>query len=339
MIHRRRIVAGLLWLAVSSVSLSQSLPDYVPQQKVGGVIRTLGNYHMEKLLTFWEDSFRKHHDGARFENTMYGTANAIAALYLQTADVAVMGREIVPMESIAFRRVFGYDATEIAVATASFDVPLETFAFAIFVHKDNPIRRLTLPQLAEAFGCLKRETVCKPLTWGELGLSREWAKREVHLYGYETNTGLGNFFEQKVFGGKRSWKFGLREYANVNTPDGKVEANAGDLMLRDLANDPQGIAFCGFGHRTPQVKALALANDAASPYVDLTKANVVNRTYPLTRTVYLYINRKPGAPLSSLILEFLHYILSRQGQQDVSRQDIYLPLTEAMVSAERAKLH
>jgi phosphate transport system substrate-binding protein len=339
MIHCKGIVAGLLWLSLPSVGLSQSLPDYIPGQKVSGVIRTLGNYHMEKLLNFWEEGFRKHHPDVRFENTMYGTANAIAGLYLQTADVAVMGREIVPMESIAFRRVFGYDATEIAVATASFDVPLETFAFAIFVHKDNPIGRLTVPQLAEVFGCLKRETVCKPLTWGDLGLSGEWANREVHLYGYETDTGLGNFFEQKVFGGKRSWKFGLREYANINTSDGKVAANAGDLMLGDLANDPQGIAFCGFGHRTSQVKALALANNDASPYVDLTKANVVNRTYPLTRTVYLYINRKPGTSVAPLTLEFFHYVLSRQGQQDVSRQDIYLPLTGAMIAAERAKLN
>jgi phosphate transport system substrate-binding protein len=336
MVRRSFLIA--LWLAVASIGISQSLPEYQPTQRVSGMIRTLGNYHMEKLLSFWEDGFRVHHPDVRFENRMFGTANAIAGLYLETADVAVMGREIIPMESIAFRRVFGYDATEIAVATASYDVPLETFAFAIFVQRDNPIGRLTLPQLAQIFGCVKREPVCAASTWGDLGLTGEWANRPIHLYGYETNTGLGSFFEQKVFAGKRSWKFGLREYANVNTPDGKVAANAGDLMLRDLANDPGGIAFCGYGHRTPQVKALALANDSSGPYVELTKANVMNRTYPLTRTVYLYINRNPGKPLSSLIREFLLYILSREGQESISGQEIYLPLTAAKVAEQRLKL-
>lgn len=109
-------------------------------------------------------------------------------------------------------------------------------------------------------------------------------------------------------------------------------------MLRDLVNDPGGIAFCGYGHRTPQVKALALANDSSGPYVELTKANVMNRTYPLTRTVYLYINRNPGKPLSPLIREFFLDILSREGQESVSRQEIYLPLTAAKVAEQRLKL-
>jgi phosphate transport system substrate-binding protein len=312
--------------------------EYQPERQVTGVIRTLGNYHMETVLKFWEDGFRRHHPAVRFEDKLLGTANAIAGLYLETADIALMGREIIPMESIAFRRAFRYDATEIAVATASFNVPLETFAFAIFVHKDNPISRLTVPQVARLFGCASPDPGCVAHTWADAGLTGEWAQRPVHLYGYETNTGLGYFFEQRVLGGKHAWNCGLHEYANVNTPDGKVVANAGDLMLRDLASDAGGIAFCGFGHKTPQVKAVALAADDRSPYIELTKANVANRTYPLTRTVYFYINRAPGKPVSPVVKEFLLYILSREGQAEVAKQDVYLPLTAAMVAKERAKL-
>jgi phosphate transport system substrate-binding protein len=224
------------------------------------------------------------------------------------------------------------------VATASFNVPLETFAFAIFVHKDNPVSRLTLPQLARLFGCANPDTGCVTHTWSDAGLTGEWAAQPVHLYGSETNTGLGYFFEQKVFSGRHAWNCGLHEYANINAPDGKVLANAGDLMVRDLANDPGGIAFCGFGHKTPQVKAVALAWDDRSPYVELTKANVVNRTYPLTRTVYFYINRRPGKPVNPLTAEFLRYILSTEGQRDVAKQEVHLPLTSAMAAQERAKL-
>src|SRR6266404_3578696 len=91
--------------------LGQDLPDYKPERQVEGVIRTLGNYHMETVLKYWEEGFRRHHPGVRFEDKMLGTANAIAGLYLETADIAVMGREIIPMESIAFRRAFRYGAT------------------------------------------------------------------------------------------------------------------------------------------------------------------------------------------------------------------------------------
>ena len=318
---------------------SQPLPDYQPEHQVEGVMRTLGNYHMETVLKFWEDGFRRHHPGVRFDDKMLGTANAIAGLYLETADIALMGREIIPMESIAFRRAFRYDPTEIAVATASFNVPLETFAFAIFVHKNNPISRLTIPQVARAFGCGARTVSgCAPHTWGELGATGEWAGRPVHLYGYETNTGLGYFFEQNVLGGKHLWNCDLREYANVNAADGKVTANAGDVMVRDLAHDPDGIAFCGFGHKTAQVKALALAADEHSPFVELTKAHVADRSYPLTRTVYFYINRTPAKPVNPLVREFLRYVLSSEGQAEVARQEIYLPLTSAMALRGRAKL-
>ena len=130
----------------------------------------------------------------------------------------------------------------------------------------------------------------------------------------------------------------MNEYANKYAPDGALLANAGDLMMKDLANDPNGIAFCGYGHKTAGVKALALAAQEGAPYVELTKANVANRTYPLTRTVYIYINREPGKPVDPKIKEFFRYVLSNQGQADVTRQTIYLPLTAPMANEQLKKL-
>jgi phosphate transport system substrate-binding protein len=282
---------------------------------------------MGTVLKYWEEGFRKVHPDVRFEDKLLGTANAIAGLYLETADIALMGREILPIESIAYRRVFGADPIEVAVATASYNVPLETFAFAIFVNRDNPVTKLSLGQLKLIFGCDTKGNGCSSRTWGDLGLTGEWATRPIHLYGYETNTGLGYFFEQKVLH-SHLWNCNLREYANQYAADGKLLANAGDLMVREVAEDPGGIAFCGFGHKTPKVKSLAIGATDAGPFVELTKANVVNRTYPLTRTVYMYVNpnRAQRAPQPAT-QEFLRYILSRDGQHEVARQDIYLPLT------------
>jgi phosphate transport system substrate-binding protein len=307
---------------------SRSLIGDQSSAQAGGVIRVLGNYHMGTLLNYWEEGFRKHHPEVRFEEKLLGTANAIAGLYLETADVALMGREIIPMESIAYRRVFRVDPLEIAVATASFNVPLETFAFAIFVNHDNPIDKLTMKQLQSIFGCNGART------WGELGLTGEWAARPIHLHGYETNSGLGYFFEQHALAGSHLWNCNLHEYANQYAPDGKLLANAGDLMVREVGQDPGAIAFCGFGHKTPQVKALALAASESGPFVELTKANVASRTYPLTRTVYFYVNSSAGTN----VREFLRYILSPDGQREVERQDIYLPLTAAAARQQLQKL-
>jgi phosphate transport system substrate-binding protein len=323
----RCLLATLLAVSLMSAEDFSSLPEYRPQYPVTGVIRVLGNYHMGTVMKYWEEGFRKVHPGARFEEKMLGTANAIAGLYLDTADIALMGREILPIEAVAYRRVYRKDAIDVAVATASYNVPLETFAFAIFVNKDNPIAKLSLRQIKSVFGCDASGNGCGARAWGDLGLTGKWSQRPVHLYGYETNTGLGYFFQQKALGGSHMWNCNLHEYANRYSTEGKLLANAGDLMLRDLADDPGGIAFCGFGHKTPQVKALALAAQDAGPYIELTKANVANRIYPLTRTVYIFINPADGRPIDRNVREFLRYVLSRDGQRDVASQDIYLPLT------------
>ena len=176
----------------------------------------------------------------------------------------------------------------------------------------------------------------------DLGRSRpdeeRWANRPIHLHGYATDTGLGYFFEQRALGGSHLWNCNLQEYANQYAGDGKLLANAGDLMVRALENDPGGIAFCGFGHKTPQVRALPIAEKDGGPFVELTKDNVVNRTYPLTRTVYIYINPAGGRPADGKVREFLRYVVSREGQRSVAQQDIYLPLTAEAAAESRKKL-
>lgn len=311
------------------------MPVYQPRPVPAGVIRVLGNSHMDKLMEIWEEGFRAHQPGVRFDNTYLGTANAIAGLYLKTADVALMGREVMPMEDIAYRRVFPNSPLQVPVATASFDVPLETFAFAIFVNRRNPISQLTLQQADAIFGAdRKRGAPAAIATWGDLGLMGEWATRPLHLHGYEIGSGLDYFFEQRVLGGGHKWNPGFHEYANVYAEGRKLLANAGDLIVKAIAEDEGAIGFCGFGHATDRVKALALSEDGGR-FVPLTRENVLNRSYPLTRTVYIDVNSAPGNPL---VREFLRYVLSAEGQRGVERQNVYLPLPAGFTRAELAKL-
>ncbi len=311
------------------------MPRYRAEAAREGTLRVLGNSHMETLMRLWEQGFRRHHPGTAFQDKYLGTANAIAGLYLETADLALMGREIMPMEDIAYRRAFPEGPLGIAVATASFNVPLETFAFAIFVNRRNPIGKLSLRELDAIFGCERKLGAPAAITtWGDLGLGGEWAARPIRMHGYETTSGLGYFFEQTVLGGSHKWNCGLHEYANAYAADRKLLANAGDLIVKAVEQDDAAIGFCGFGHATGGVKALALeGRDGGS--VALTRENVANRTYPLTRTVYIFIRRKPATPL---VLEFLRYVLSAEGQQDVARQNVYLPLPAGAVRSELARL-
>ena len=312
------ILTGIAWIATAQDAKT---------------IRVLGNSHMETLMSNWEGAFRSRHPDVRFENRYLGTANAIAGLYLETADLALMGREIMPIETIAYRRAFRHDPVEIAVATASYDVPLETFAFAIFVHRDNPITHLTFAQLRSVFGCDKPNR-----TWGELGVGGYRSTHAIHLYGYEINSGLGMFFASKVMNGVRLWNCSLHEYANQYDANGKLLANAGDLMVRDLANDPDGIAFCGYGHHTARVKSLALAQSEGEAPIDLTREHVADRSYPLTRTVYIYVHHDREHPASNDVREFFRYVLSEEGQRTVALQNVYLPLPPAFARQQLKKL-
>jgi phosphate transport system substrate-binding protein len=308
-----------------------SAQDYHPVAAMKGTVRVMGNSHMDKLVEFWEEGFHRFHPDVRFEKKYLGTANAIAGLYLETADIALMGREIFPIEDVAYRRAFPSGPLDIAVATASFNVPLETFAFAIFVNKENPIEKLTLDQLGSIFGCERAPAV---RTWGDLGLKGEWAARPIQRHGYEITSGLGYFFQQKVLGGAHKWNCDFQEYVNAYAPDRKLLANAGDLIVKAVEQDRGAIGFCGFGHATAGVKALPLSENGGR-FVALTRANVVNRTYPLTRTVYIFINRQPATPV---VTEFLRYVLSRSGQSDVARQNVYLPLPADFAKEQMGRL-
>jgi phosphate transport system substrate-binding protein len=70
----------------------------------------------------------------------------------------------------------------------------------------------------------------------------------------------------------------------------------------------------------------------------LTQDNVQNRTYPLIRDAYIYLNRDPNRPLDPKVREFVRYILSREGQAALLPLGFYYPLTMEMVEKEQKKL-
>jgi len=328
------------------------LPAYEPGQKVSGKVRIWGlNYLTEGLLAkYWEDGFRRYHPEAQLEYFTPTTLVAVPGLYLGLADLGA-SRRITWDELLAFQRLLGYHPLEIEMATGSFNVPGWNPALAIFVHKDNPISRLTLTQLDGIFGAARdggwngmawdssraRGPEGNLRTWGQLGLTGEWKDRRINVHGRPLKHHLQLEIERKVFKGGDKWNEDLHEYAHDVRPDGSQAITAQEILVA-LSQDRYGIAFSDMGYPMPEIKTVALGEKEGGPYAELTIENVRNRTYPLFTENYFYVNRKPGTSIEAKVKEYLRYVLSREGQDAVQRDGKYLPLTAVVLRQQRSKL-
>ncbi len=339
------LVVFALGSALSIAQRPGALAAYTPLQHVSGTIRIRGDEHQGVMLHNWEQAFHKYQPDVVFDDQLTSTAHGIPALVFNVADIALLGLEIAPLESLAFRRMFKYDALQITIATGSFDTQYEAYALGIFVNRANPLAKITLPQLASIFGCCPGVNI---RTWGQLGLKGEWADKPIHVFGYPTDNNIAAFFALKVLqqGGAGGptlptgprWNCDLKEYSNTYDKNDKPVISSDAFMMRDLAADKYAIAYSGIHEMTAQVKALALAEKNGGPYIPFTLDTVTDRTYPLTRSVYAYLNKAPGKPIEPEVAEFLRFILSREGQDSVTRQKVFLPLPASTALEQLKKL-
>jgi phosphate transport system substrate-binding protein len=332
------------------------LPEYKPEQKVSGTIRMWGsNYFSDSpLAEWWAADFQRHHPDVKFDFHLKTTLHAIPGLIMGVSDIGPMGRQITFQELLSFQRETNRMPTGIVGVTGSYNVSGWNPPIGVYLNKDNPISKLSLEQLDGIFGA-ERSAVWKELTWdktgargpeknirtwGQLGLSGEWADKPIHVLGYNLQFNFPQEIESRAFGGvSKKWNEKLVEYDNVVQPDGSFKL-AGQLMLEDLARDKYAIAYVAGGEAwlTPAVKTLALSVKNGGPYYDLTIDNVRERTYPMYADVFFWINRDPKGPVDPKVREFLRYILSRDGQALVMKDGKYLPLTAKVIAEERRKL-
>ncbi|HEY5215079.1 MAG TPA: hypothetical protein VIJ38_18870 [Acidobacteriaceae bacterium] len=355
---------GLAWLLVAvappllgqsaaSKAALQNLPHYAPHQHVSGVIRDNGS-DLAGLMAAWEEGFRKFQPGVVFHDSLLSGDAAIGALEGGAADLAPNGREPVLTEFLSFAEVFHNDGPfQVTVATGSYRALGRTWAEVIYVNKDNPLTHLTMKQLDQIFGAERTggyagyKWVSGPArpasenirTWGQLGLTGDWADKPIQTYGYAP-TGMSNFFELTVFHGGTKWNSNLRQYVETSAKQATGHSGTTDQMMDDLSNNRFGIAWAGLAHAAgkPGVKAIALSWNARGPFLFCTQQTVQNRTYPLTRSIFIQLNRPPGTQLQPRLKEFLSFILSREGQEIVAAQGQYLPLPQAELERQRKRL-
>jgi phosphate transport system substrate-binding protein len=309
--------------------LDPALESYKPSMKVEGEIRSIGADTMEDLTKFWIEGFTRVHSGAKFTMEAKASGTAVPGLTDGKADVGPCAREVLPPELGPFEKKFGYKPFAVRVASGSYRTPGKTHAIAFLVHKDNPIKHLTFEQIESLYAA----SPAKPAltTWGQLGLTGEWASKKIALWGLIRPNGIANFIQYRVMA-NGGYKTGINERTTVGS------LAALDAVAQGVAADKNAIGYGGFGNLIDGVKAVALSEAPDGPYYEGTFDEVVRHKYPLSRYIYIYINRAPGKPIEPKVKEYLSYILSKEGQEAVAREGVFLPLTAAAVKAERARL-
>ncbi len=335
------------------------LPAYRPEQPVSGVIRNYG-FGLGGVLKLWEDEFRKIHPGISFDDKLPTSDAAIPALVTGVTDLAPDGGEPAITEALSFFEVYGYHPTDITVASGAFDVEGKSNGPVIFVHKDNPITQVSMEELDGIFGAERtagmqggfkwtpsegRGPEKNIRIWGQLGVGGEWADKPIQTYGHAPS-GTTRFFQWKVMGNGDKWNPNYREYVETGSKmigdDDKFQQRLGlqSMMRNELAHDKYGIAWTVM----PQakgidgVKVIAVVPRGASRAVMPGKETFQDRSYPMVRNIYIYLNRKPGTAVDPKLREFLRYILSREGQEIVDKNASYLPLTGALAREQLRKL-
>jgi phosphate transport system substrate-binding protein len=299
-----------------AVAVDPDLPAYAKTSGVSGSLSSVGSDTLNNLMTLWAEAFGRQYPSVRVQIEGKGSSTAPPALIEGTAQIGPMSREMKPSEVDSFEEAFGYQPTRIRVAID---------ALAVYVHKDNPLERLTLPEVDAIFSktraCGYPEDVA---TWGGAGLEGEWAARPLSLYGRNSASGTYGYFKEHAL-------------CDGDYKDTVKEQPGSASVVNGVTGDLAGIGYSGIGYKTSGVKTLALAREEGAEFYGTDSETVLAGDYPLARFLYLYVNRAPNQPLDPLVRELLTFVLSVEGQRIVVK-DGYLPLSAAIAREELAKV-
>ena len=312
-------VLGFIGLAsmmsFSTLAVDASLPHYQKVSGVSGNLSSVGSDTLANMMTFWAEEFKRTYPNVNVQIQAAGSSTAPPALTEATANVGPMSRKMKSREIEAFEKRYGYKPTPVRVAID---------ALAVFVHKDNPIKGLRIDQLDAIFSnnrkCGATENVDR---WGDLGLLGAWTGKDVQLYGRNSVSGTYGYFKKKALC-KGDFK------NTVNEQPGSAS------VVQSVSASLNGIGYSGIGYKTSGVRALPLSKKDDN-YVAANMENAISGKYPLSRYLYIYVNKHPNKALAPMEAEFLKMILSQSGQKIVEK-DGYIPLPGKVIAKEYKKL-
>jgi phosphate transport system substrate-binding protein len=314
---------------------SSIAPYSSPATNLSGRLSVVGSDTMKPLLIKLASSFSRFQPGINIAVEGGGSGQAIREFLVgytsqrrgekardghngsALASMLASSRELTPDEMKTFRSRYGHDPIVMSIALD---------AVTIFVHRQNPISGLTLEQIDAIFSTTHKRGLSEDIrTWGQLRLQDNWEKRPIHLHGRGENSGTRGFFDQVALLGGR--------------PKTEVKEAAGSaLEILAIANDPSSIGYAGIGFQSSHVRTVPIAEREGMPYIEPTADTVRDKTYPLSRSLYLYINADPQEKLNPLIGEFLRFVNSQEGQDTVMKAQ-YFPLTAHQVAENLAMIN
>lgn len=310
------LLVRLAYGAETTTDEAESLPNYERVSGVSGNLSSVGSDTLANLMTLWTEKFEELYPNINIQVQAAGSSTAPTALTEGVANFGPMSRRMKDKEIEAFEARFGYKPTPIRVAID---------ALAVYVHKDNPIESLTVAQVDAIFSSTRRCGHPDDIrTWGDLGLEGTWQRRPIQLYGRNSVSGTYGYFKQA---GLCSGDF----KNTVNEQPGSAS------VVQAITASLNGIGYSGVGYVTSGVRAVPIAEDEGDEPVSVEFETASDGTYPFTRFLYVYINKKPDSPLPPLEREFLKLVLSDPGQEIVEK-DGYVPLSLKTLKRELQRL-
>jgi phosphate transport system substrate-binding protein len=310
------LAAASLAVQPAIAAVDPTLPDYKRTSGVSGSLSSVGSDTLNNLMTMWGEEFNRFYPNVNFQVQGAGSSTAPPAITEGTAQLAPMSREMRAGEIAAFEQRYGYAPTAVGVAID---------ALAVFVHKDNPIKGLTMQQVDAMFSSTRSCGATQDIdTWGKAGLTGEWANRSVQLYGRNSVSGTYGYFKNRALC--------RGDYKNsVNEQPGSAS------VVQGVSASINGIGYSGVGYLTASVRSVPLAQRAGEPYYESSPENAANGKFPLARLLYVYVNNSPNRAMDPATKEFMTMVLSKQGQQVVLNNG-YVPLPKAAADREKRKL-
>jgi phosphate transport system substrate-binding protein len=293
----------------SAVSVDEGVPVYKAVSGISGNLSSVGSDTLANLMTLWAESFKRSYPNVNIQIQAAGSSTAPPALTEATSNFGPMSRKMKAKEIASFEDRYGYKPTAIPVAID---------ALAVYVNKDNPVKGMAIPDVDAVFSSTRKCGGDKDITkWGDLGLTGNWKKRDIQIYGRNSVSGTYGYFKKKALC-KGDYK------NNVNEQPGSAS------VVQSVSSSMNGIGYSGIGYKTSGVRAVPLTKKAGGEFIDATPENAVSGKYPLSRFLYVYVNKKPNNELAPLDKEFIKLILSKQGQEVVIK-DGYIPLPAKVV--------
>ena len=284
-------------VAMAPAAKEVQLPVYVAERPVAGELKSVGSDSMEPLMALWGEDFKKFQPRVTTQFICKGSGTAPKALLEGSTLMGQMSREMTEQELSAFQAKFGYAPTRLAVAVD---------ALVVYVNANNPIKQLHMEDVDAIFSTTRKSGAKNDiLTWGDLGLGGDWKQREIQTYGRDENSGTRAWFKEHVMKKgefKASLKAYMDQFAVVEAP----------------SVDGGGISYGPLQYANRMVKGVPVAGFKSDRFIEPTLENIQKATYPLTRFLYIYVNKAPGKALDPTVKEFLRFVLSREGQAGAS---------------------